>query len=214
MIWIKFILQVCFSDIEHLNNSSFKKKLATNNLYVRILKKLASTMAWWFPCNFQGRIFWSVETLWQYNSVYSTQTKNNWNPSDVQIYSVSFTIYQTITLVRFLQGWYCLSLYETAGFLAISFHSSHRSIPDQHQCKHIFIPPHLTDTKDLIPQTAQNQNHSQDEITRSNNNESGSIVQNYTLIYTHRMQCPLHEMVSEKHSVTTHPLCPSARFVW
>jgi hypothetical protein len=37
----------------------------------------------------------------KYNSVYSIQTKNNGNPSDVQIYSVSFTIYQTITIVRF-----------------------------------------------------------------------------------------------------------------
>jgi hypothetical protein len=143
--------------------------------------------------------------------VYSIQTKNNWNPSDVQIYSVSFTIYQSITLVKFLQGWYCLSLYKTGGLLAISFHSSHRSIPDQHQCRQTFVPLHLTDTKDLIPETAQNRNHSQDEITRSNNNESGSIV--HTLIYTHRMQCPHHEMVSEKHSVTTHPPCPSVRFI-
>jgi hypothetical protein len=67
MIWIKFILQVRFPDVEHLYISSFKKKLATNNLHVRILKKLASMVAWWFPCNFRaGFLGWTTTMTIQF----------------------------------------------------------------------------------------------------------------------------------------------------
>ncbi len=79
MIWIQFILQVNFPDIEHLYISSFKKKLATKNLHVRILKKLASIVAWWFPCNFRAGFLGCRHTMTIQFCVFNTnQLESIW----------------------------------------------------------------------------------------------------------------------------------------